>query len=91
MSNNEKSYSSEQQLWDAAARGDSAAVRTLALKGVDLNARNEDGFTAYNLATQKGHLNTALTILAARDIAYETKLGFVPSVRREARTDRKSA
>ncbi len=89
--NNGTSHTLEQQLWDAAGRGDSATVRMLVLKGVDLNARNEDGFTAYNLATQKGHVNTALTILAARNVAYETRLGFTPSIRREVRPDRKSA
>ena len=83
----------QQKLWDAAARGDNAMVRILAAGGVDLNARNEDGFTAYNLATQNGHFNTALVILAARDLAYEAKLGFAPAIARndDESSKRKSA
>ena len=81
----------QQKLWDAASRGDNAMVRILAASGVDLNARNEDGFTAYNLATQKGHFNTALVILAARDMAYEAKLGFAPAMTQGIETERKSA
>lgn len=66
----------QQRLWDAAARGESDTVRMLAARAaVDLDARNEDGFTAYNLATQKGHFNTALIILAARNAVYEARLG----------------
>jgi len=80
-----------EKLWDAAARGDNEAIRMLVMNGVDLEARNEDGFTAYNLATQQGHVNTALTILAARNMAYETKLGFTPANSLEFSTRRKSA
>lgn len=68
----------QEKLWAAAARGDSATIRVLVMEGVDVNARNVDGFTAYNLATQNGHYNTALTILAARNMAFSDRLGFVP-------------
>lgn len=81
----------QQKLWDAAARGDSGAVRVLVLNGVDIDARNEDGFTAYSLATQNGHFNTALTILAARNMAYEAKLGFTPINGARPAETRKSA
>jgi hypothetical protein len=65
----------EQKLWEAASRGDSATIRALAMTtDIDINARNEDGFTAYSLATQKGYHNTALTILAARHMRYMSNL-----------------
>lgn len=81
----------QQKLWAAAARGDSGAVRVLVMNGVDIDARNEDGFTAYSLATQHGHLNTALTILAARNMAYEAKLGFLSANAGASAGARKSA
>jgi hypothetical protein len=75
----------QEKLWAAAARGDSASIRILAVEGVDIDARNADGFTAYNLATQNGHFNTALTILAARNMAYAEQLGFGVPVSLKAR------
>lgn len=64
-----------QRLWEAASRGDSAAVRMLAMNGVDVDVRNPDGFTAYNLATRNGHYNTALIILTARQMKYLGQAG----------------
>lgn len=69
-------FAMQQQLWAAAAAGDSAAVRMLAMGGVDLEARNEEGFTAFNIATMKGHTDTAMTILAAREFKYAQHLGM---------------
>lgn len=69
----------ERQLRAAATAGDSATVRQMALSGVDVDARDEDGFTAYNLATMRGHADTAKTILALRDFKYERQaLGMTP-------------
>ncbi len=65
----------QEQLWSAAAQGDSAAVRLLAASGLDVDARNTDGFNAFSLATQNGHTDTALTILAARELNYLKKIG----------------
>ena len=70
----------QHKLWEAAARGDSETIRHLAVAGaVDIDARNEDGFTAFSLATQHGHHNTALTILAARDLKYFGRMGIAPA------------
>ncbi|HEY8191894.1 MAG TPA: ankyrin repeat domain-containing protein [Alphaproteobacteria bacterium] len=76
--NTQKFYSTQsmlqEKLWAAAARGDSATIRVLVMEGVNVHARNIEGFTAYNLATQNGHYNTALTILAARNMAFSDRL-----------------
>ena len=63
-------------LWHAAAAGDCGLVRRLALAGVDLDARNDEGFTAFNIATMKGRTETAKTILAAREFKYTQALGM---------------
>lgn len=60
----------QKQFWDAAARGDTGAVRMLVMAGIDIDARNADGFTAFNLATMHGHTDTALTILAGREFRF---------------------
>jgi ankyrin repeat protein len=57
----------QKMLWSAAAAGDCAMVRKLAMAGVDFDARDEDGFSAFNIATMKGRVQTARTILAVKD------------------------
>jgi len=68
-----------QRLWSAAAAGDSKTIRMLAMGGVDIDVRNEDGFTAFNIATQHGHSDTAMTILAVREMQYARKIGVEPA------------
>lgn len=63
-------------LWNAAAMGDSGMVRRLAMAGVDMEARNDEGFTAFNIATMRGHADTARTILAVREFRYTQALGM---------------
>ena len=70
MSSQNDRLTMEEKLFEAAMRGDSATIRVLAMSGVDVDARNAEGFTAFSLATSKGHHNTALTILAARQMKY---------------------
>ncbi len=69
----------QEQLWDAAARGDCRKIRILSVAGVDFDARNEDGFTPFNVATQYGHSDAAMTILAARELQYLQEMGVDPS------------
>ncbi len=69
----------EEKLWKAAARGDCQTIRMLAVTGVDIDARNEDGFTAFNIATQNGHSEAATTILAAREMQYARSIGVDPA------------
>src|SRR5215831_18743631 len=45
-------------LFAAARRGDTAAVKALLDKGVDVNTKNDYGATAIIYATEKGHLET---------------------------------
>ncbi|HTK85823.1 MAG TPA: hypothetical protein VL625_12140 [Patescibacteria group bacterium] len=66
----------QQKLWEAAAKGDSAMIRILALGGVDIDAPNEEGFTAFSLATRNNHADTAMTILAAREMQFMRNIGI---------------
>lgn len=70
----------QQKLWDAAERGDCGTIRLLAMAGVDIEARNEDGFTAFNLATAKGHSDAAMTLIAAKEMQYARSIGEDPAV-----------
>lgn len=79
MTDNVNAIKLQEKLWRAAERGDAMTVRTLFIEGVDFDARNEDGFTAFNLATQNGHHEVAMTILAAREMQYAQKIGQDPA------------
>jgi hypothetical protein len=68
----------EYKLRSAAARGDCGAIRLLAMSGVDLEARDERGRSAFNLATQNCHHEAALTILAAREVRFMRRIGVSP-------------
>lgn len=69
----------QQKLWDAAKAGDCATIRMLAMSGqVDVNAKNEDGFDAFNIATQAGKSDAATTILAAREVQVMREMGLIP-------------
>ena len=78
MTDNNSGEMLQNRLWEAAARGDCATIRQLALCGVDIDARNEEGFTAFNLATQNNRPEAALTILAAKEVQYMQQLGVEP-------------
>ena len=65
----------QHKLWEAAARGDSAMIRILAMGGVDIDAPNEEGFNAFSLATQNNHADAAMTILAAREMQFLRNIG----------------
>lgn len=68
----------QQKLWDAAASGDCATIRMLAMSGqVDVTVKNDDGFDAFNIATQAGKAEAATTILAAREVQYMRDLGMI--------------
>jgi len=69
----------QQKLWDAAAAGNAAQVRKLAVDPqVDFDARDQQGRTAMNIATQNGHPEVAKTILAIREARYARSLGLDP-------------
>jgi outer membrane protein assembly factor BamB len=54
---------SSNDLWDAAKKGDVAAVEALLAKGADVNAKTEYGATALHFAADKGHLAVVQTLL----------------------------
>ena len=53
-------------LFEAARRGDTAAVRTLLRQGAGVNARNDESFTPLMVAAVAGHADTVRALLAAR-------------------------
>jgi ankyrin repeat protein len=67
--------SNQQKLLRAAMHGDTATIRQLAAEGIDLDVADPDGVTAFALATQNNHADTAMAILAAREAQYMRRLG----------------
>jgi cytohesin len=57
--------SAEKQFLKAAESGDADKVKRLIKDGVDKEAKNEEGFTAIHLASQKGHGTIIESLLAA--------------------------
>ncbi len=75
------------KLWEAARKGDTATIRRLAIHNeIDLDTPNAQGHSAFSLALQNQHTDTARTIhalwLASRqrpqleDIAGETVYNY---------------
>lgn len=71
----------EKALWVAAKSGDLYAIRLLVLDGVDLDARDSQGRTAINIATQYGKQNALKTLLAAKEMRYMASLGELPDTK----------
>lgn len=68
----------QKRLFQAARNGDNAAIRALVFDNVDFDARDDEDRTAFNIATQYGHADTAQTIIAARQMKAMQRLGFIP-------------
>lgn len=64
-----------EQLREAARAGDCYKIRLLVMGGADVDDRDEDGWTAFNIATATGHTEAATTLLAARQLSYIRQLG----------------
>ncbi len=66
------------QLWEAARKGDAAAVKALLDKGADVNAKFRYGATALSYASDKGHTEVVKILLErgadvnVRDTFYNT-------------------
>lgn len=66
------------RLWEAARKGDAAAVKMLLDKGADVNAKFRYGATALSYASDKGHLEVVKILLErgadvnVRDSFYKT-------------------
>lgn len=68
----------QEKLWEAAKAGDCGIIRNLVMKGADIDMKDKFGRTAFNMATQYGHSNAAMTILAAKELKYMMDLGIEP-------------
>ncbi len=65
-----------EQLHEAARNGDCGKIRLLVMSGADVDSRDEDGWTAFNIATSAGQSRAATTLLAARELSYISKMGI---------------
>ena len=68
-------------LWQAARKGDCYAIRVLVINGADLEARDLEGRTAINIATQYSQQEALKTLLAAREMKRMAKLGDLPDTK----------
>lgn len=68
----------EKMLRDAAQTGDCYLIRMLVMEGVDLEARDNQGRTALNIATQYNRHGAIKTLLAAREMRRMATLGELP-------------
>jgi hypothetical protein len=71
----------ELALWGAAKTGNCQRIRLLVMEGVDLDARDAQGRTAINIATQYSQHNALKTLLAARELRRMAALGDLPQTR----------
>lgn len=67
----------QQRLFEAAKAGDKAAIRRMVFDDVDFSARDEEGRTPFNIATQYNQVETAQTILAAKQTKDLQKMGLI--------------
>ena len=82
----------QERLWKAARIGDKTAIRSLAFDDVDFDARDEEGRTPFNIATQYGHADAAQTILAAKQIKTMQIMGLTsPQFEETVRKSRRAA
>jgi outer membrane protein assembly factor BamB len=56
-------FTPPEDLWEAAKKGDVAAVKALLAKGVDVNAKTDYGATALHFAADKGHVEVVKVLL----------------------------
>lgn len=80
-----------EQLREAARHGDCAKIRLLIMSGADADARDEDGWSAFNIATSYGYSSAATTLLAVRQLSYIRQLGVDAQDFYEAPAKRRAA
>ena len=68
----------QERLWRAVEAGDYRAIRTTIMNGADIDARDEQGRTAFQIATQRGDSEAAWILLAARELKFNMQLGMKP-------------
>ena len=69
--------SAQARLFAAAKTGDKAAIRALVFEDIDFGARDEEGRTAFNIATQHNKIDAAQTILAAKQTKDLQNMGLI--------------
>ena len=75
---NTESGLKEKALWMAAKEGDCYAIRLLVMDGVDLDARDPQGRTAINIATQYNQKQALKTLLAGKEMRRLANVGDLP-------------
>jgi len=68
----------QQRLWTAAQNGDCAEIRRAIISGAVIDARDEDGRTAMNMASQNSHADAIRTLIAAQEIQDLATAGVDP-------------
>lgn len=83
----------QKALWFAAQKGDKERIRMLIVAGADVNAMDDLGRTALNIASQYGQADAYKTLLAAREMQELMRAGITQDGMRKAPTvgDRKTA
>lgn len=71
----------EAMLRAAAFYGDCALIRRLVMQGVDLDARDGAGRTAFHIASQYANHDAMKTLLSAREMRRMAKLGDLPDTK----------
>lgn len=71
----------EKALWMAARNGDCYKIRVLVMQGVDLEARDSQGRTALNIATQYNMGEAIKTLRAAKEMKAMAKFGELPDTK----------
>ena len=68
----------EELLRAAAREGDCYTIRRLVLAGADIEAKDEQGFSAINYAAQYKQTSAMKTLLAAKDMKAYAQKGAMP-------------
>lgn len=80
----------QEALWAAAKAGDKEKIRMLVVAGADVEAEDDLGRTAVNIASQYGQAEAYRTLLAAREMQQLMRAGLVPNTNMPLK-DRKEA
>jgi ankyrin repeat protein len=67
-----------QEWFQAAEGGDIATIRSMIVEGFDISLRDDQGRTAFHVASQHGHTDIMTTILAAKKMDYLKSIGIDP-------------
>ena len=66
----------QERLWDAAVAGNCAEIRRSVISGADINMVDEEGRSAFQMASQCNQVDAMRTILAVKELIDMEKMGF---------------